>query len=896
MVEEQLIARRVRLPYTVPPGGVAVVLADGRVVSDSVQGPGVLDPEEWREHGRCVEAVLFPAAAFRLRFDVSGLPTAEGVHLDLTVILTLRIDNPVYFLTDMVRGAERFTEADLAALLRDAVRTGLAQDVARRSMVDLYDDVNLRGWLGTAIEHYLTAEADLLGRSGLTVVGVDAFGLHCLVWDEEQRVQEDYYLRATLAQAEAAGKKFLDEQLLAVWQAHLPVKAELVGTKEELAALTEREAAADARFAKAQQEQYTQRRPVIVAHRSAPSALRPELWRVALDEEASTAPLADEQRVYVATKRGRVLAFDQKTGQAAWPQPAELGASPGDGLALAAGCLWVPGHDGTLYGLDPANGAVAHRLPIGGRLSSAPLLAGERLYLGVDVDAATLRPGAGDVVAVDPKRGKETGRWTVSRYGLRAQPALWGQALYIGDRHGGLYTLDLRQGQIEALPARGGRITAAALVDADRGQVIAGDSYGWLLALDRVGRERWAVRLEGAVVGRPLLHAGRLTVGAGDGRVYTLDPATGRQISDPFQTRGAIATPPVAWRDLVFVGSNDGYLYAIEAGSSRCFWQYPSGSPVSVPPAVTPDGRLYVVDSAGHLNALRWCLARYTEGARRAEDAAPPRFEEAVDLWLLAGEAQAAIEAAGKAHRPDLVADLAMSLNWYDQAAKSYAALARRMEDPMRAAEWWTQAAVAWELAGRPADAEQCSLFDAQARRAPLLKLEAANLPMLTWGQPDQVQVRVANRTKVLACDVVLAYSGHVQRAGELPLDGLGPHGERMVPIDIVPSKSGSAMLQVTVCYTDPAGQPQRPAYLEVRLKVAQPPEVHHHYHGPHVSGDGVIIVRGGLGGEGRQMRVQSGEDAIEIGSGGLRTCPACGRQLGADDRFCMGCGIKVNS
>ena len=48
-----------------------------------------------------------------------------------------------------------------------------------------------------------------------------------------------------------------------------------------------------------------------------------------------------------------------------------------------------------------------------------------------------------------------------------------------------------------------------------------------------------------------------------------------------------------------------------------------------------------------------------------------------------------------------------------------------------------------------------------------------------------------------------------------------------------------------------------------LRLKVVQSPSVHHHYYGPVVGRDGVIIMRGGHRGSGRTLHGQSGEDQI---------------------------------
>ena len=99
---------------------------------------------------------------------------------------------------------------------------------------------------------------------------------------------------------------------------------------------------------------------------------------------------------------------------------------------------------------------------------------------------------------------------------------------------------------------------------------------------------------------------------------------------------------------------------------------------------------------------------------------------------MMAGEADAALEAAIKANRPDWEAGLAMELHWYDRAARGYQQLARQTRDPVRAAAWWAEAALAWELAGEGQRADNCRQLDARGRGAPLLKLHAANLPILT--------------------------------------------------------------------------------------------------------------------------------------------------------------------
>jgi hypothetical protein len=436
--------------------------------------------------------------------------------------------------------------------------------------------------------------------------------------------------------------------------------------------------------------------------------------------------------------------------------------------------------------------------PWGGRLSSAPLAVEDRLYLSVDVDPDRLET-LGQVVLVDARRGAIHHRWQVSKRGIRATPALAGHHLYVGDRQSGFYRIDVRGDHVEPFAVRGGRILAAA-VDDRREQIITGTLYG-LVALSHDGAPRWTLKLGQAVVGRPCLHGDRLYVGAGDGRLYILDPATGTSAAPPFETRGPIASPPANWRHLLFVSSNDGYLYALDTRSGRRAWEYHSGSAITVPPALSEDGRLFVVDSAGHLSALRWCLHNYADGARQAED--DHQWLQACELWTLAQELDAALHAAERANRLDLMAELATEMQLYVRAADCYTILAQRASTGEHAALHWRLAAERWVLAHDEEKAQRCRDQAAQRAGQPLLEVSAANLPALVQHQVTQIQVRVGNLGAARAANVTLFYRGHVQRADRRELGSLDAGDERLVSVEVTPSQSGTASVALSVSYTD---------------------------------------------------------------------------------------------
>ncbi|MCP4212988.1 MAG: PQQ-binding-like beta-propeller repeat protein [Halieaceae bacterium] len=765
------LTHRIPLPTTIPPGGTAVILVDGSIATkDPVQGPGEITPDPWQsktlQKKKRIEAILFPNQDIRLTFDVDDLHSKEGARLDLTANLALRVQDPVRLVVDVVRDRQELSEDDLAGLLAGTIRTSLQALFKRFSLAELDKKSDLRDWLGTAIKHGLSDDADLLGRSGLAVLGVDAYDLHCTVMDEVRQQKETLYLQASLAESEARGRHLLDEQVLAVFQDHVPLKQDLVEHKEKMADLGEREAAAEQRIqARQRQKQAGHADWGESLSHSAPSIMRPELWREQLGEAVHTAPLCDGERVYVASRAGRVHAFDRISGQPAWTHPLKLATAPGDGMALAEGLLWVPGHDGYLYTIHPESGALKHRLDLGGKLSSAPLVYNGSLILSLDVDARDLREHAGQLVAIDASSGRVQQRWQVSKWGIRAKPVIIRNHVFVGDRRGRFYLLDLHSGHVHQIFDDGGRILGPAQVDESRQQVVVGDLYGQVRALDYSGRQRWSTRLDSPVVGQPLIHHDHIYVGAGDGNVYRLDAASGDRVGEPYTTHGPIATSPLAWGDWIFVGSNDHYLHALDTEEGGAFWTYHSGAPITVTPALTEDGYLFVVDSTGNLNAIRWCLTQYPKAARRMTKA--NRLVEAMTLWMQAGMADAALETAERAGRLDLVAKIAADLHWYEKAAKSFETLAARRDNkPHKAAMWWATAAEQWRMLGNMERALSCLLQDANARKAPLLTLDQGNRPELTEGKSDAVQVLVRNQTEYLARDIVLTYTGHVKKGG----------------------------------------------------------------------------------------------------------------------------------
>jgi len=145
--------------------------------------------------------------------------------------------------------------------------------------------------------------------------------------------------------------------------------------------------------------------------------------------------------------------------------------------------------------------------------------------------------------------------------------------------------------------------------------VLFGSGDGNLYALDAAtGRERWRAPQGGAVHATPAVEGGRVFVVSRRGGLTATDLATGRRLwSFPIGADVPFAwgydfllSSPAVVGGTVYVGSGDGHLYAVEARTGRERWRLKTNGRVRSSPAVdggvlyfgSQDGRVWAVDVA----------------------------------------------------------------------------------------------------------------------------------------------------------------------------------------------------------------------------------------------------------------------------------------------------------
>src|SRR5579884_122142 len=193
-----------------------------------------------------------------------------------------------------------------------------------------------------------------------------------------------------------------------------------------------------------------------------------------------------------------------------------------------------------------------------------------------------------------------TVKWRFNTEGrIISSPAIVNGAVYVGSFDGNMYALDEQKGSPLWRFGTDGPVTSSAAV-AD-GTVFFGSYDGNFYALDAsTGKEKWRFATRGErrfaakhihgidppgetmpdfwdfYLSSPVISNGAVYFGSGDGNVYKLDAASGRQLWQ-FATGDVVHSSPALYENTVFVGSFDKYFYAIDAVTGQLKWKFKTG-------------------------------------------------------------------------------------------------------------------------------------------------------------------------------------------------------------------------------------------------------------------------------------------------------------------------------
>lgn len=317
-----------------------------------------------------------------------------------------------------------------------------------------------------------------------------------------------------------------------------------------------------------------------------------------------------------------------------------------------------PAHHGVYQGGGPTLLGLAWRAPTDGDVISSPAVANGTVYVG---------SGDGHLYALALASGERRWRYDAGS-AVNSSPAVGGGLVFATARDGSIFAVDAATGARRwrlttrpDLPLPWGHesgdhyLSSPAYVD---GTIVVGAGDGGVYALDAAtGKQKWRAQTEGRVRASPAVANGRVYAGSFDGRVYCFDLSSGalrwrydtegvglHSGSYGFDRRSIQSSPSVA-DGVVYVGARDGFLYAIGAEDGKLRWRVDHKiSWVITSPAVS-DHVVFAGSSDAH-----FAQALDSSGSERW------RFGTDVPVWSSPAVANGIVyfgDAAGRIHAVD---------------------------------------------------------------------------------------------------------------------------------------------------------------------------------------------------------------------------------------------------
>ena len=343
-------------------------------------------------------------------------------------------------------------------------------------------------------------------------------------------------------------------------------------------------------------------------------------WIVPTGEGTRAGPIVADGTIYQGAYF-KILALDTESGDLIWSQPT---SGPVQGsLAFAGDTLYAGFLDHRLRALDPESGEFLWEYRTGDLITSSPVIHNGILYSGAwdnlqyALDAAT-----GELI------------WTYEANDkIGSHSPIANGIMAVADKAGRIHLLDARTGQnrlvyrtpksANAAPviahdlvyfAAGGRLYA---IDATAKEVPGQYQFKrvwaqfWLWQVPGVPRPLgqqggvWRFSPDGAestIVASPAVTNRRLYVGDLAGRLFAVDPITGKELWR-FETEGGIYASPIVAGDQVYIATQKGPVYAVDTESGKESWQLTLDAGVNEPLAYA-DGILYLRTTDGDVVAI----------------------------------------------------------------------------------------------------------------------------------------------------------------------------------------------------------------------------------------------------------------------------------------------------
>ena len=188
-------------------------------------------------------------------------------------------------------------------------------------------------------------------------------------------------------------------------------------------------------------------------------------------------------------------------------------------------------------------------------------------------------------------------------------PAVTGKMVYVASAAGQIVGFDAASGKVATRLNAGQPLSGG--VGASGAFILVGTGRGEVLAFDASGKQLWKAQLSGEVLAPPAIEGTLVVARAGDGRLYGLDAADGKQrwmyqrTTPPLSLRSYSGV--VVDRGAVFAGFPGGRLVALAAANGNVGWD----SVVALPKGTTELERVADVIGLPVVDGDRVCAVAY---------------------------------------------------------------------------------------------------------------------------------------------------------------------------------------------------------------------------------------------------------------------------------------------
>lgn len=291
----------------------------------------------------------------------------------------------------------------------------------------------------------------------------------------------------------------------------------------------------------------------------------------------------DAERAYLAAG-SFVYAVDLESGEEVWRYPAEADgkllffANP---VLASAGQLLIgsTGSEHPFISLDPATGKEKWTKPFteskGGWVAS-PLVLNDTIYA----------PNADGFLYSIDLNGKEAADPIELGGSLWSAPSTDGSLLYVTSLDHHFHVIDPVAGVSAESIDLGGAAPSSPVIGSDG--VYVGSFASTIEFIKSSGRHDVIATAENWIWGTPILDGDTLYYADLDGRIYSLDLASGNQNWDAVQPDGPIVASLLIVGDQIYVATEAGTLVALDR-DGKTIWEKTVGGKIYTTPVVSGD-------------------------------------------------------------------------------------------------------------------------------------------------------------------------------------------------------------------------------------------------------------------------------------------------------------------